>query len=177
MNFEKLTGLGIGSWGFGEDPKKKKDEIAAIRYGLDHGLSVIDTAEMYGDGQSEELIGEAIKGYDREKLFLISKFYPYHATPKLERQSLEASLKRLGTDHLDLYLLHWRGSHRLSDTIRGLQALQKDGFGVYPTLIRLICRSFLQCQVEKNALLMKTYTISVNVGQNLICKLGKKSTV
>lgn len=127
MNFEKLTGLGIGSWGLGEDPKKKKDEIAAIRYGLDHGLSVIDTAEMYGDGQSEELIGEAIKGYDREKLFLISKFYPYHATPKLERQSLEASLKRLGTDHLDLYLLHWRGSHRLSDTIRGLQALQKDG--------------------------------------------------
>lgn len=115
MNFEKLTGLGIGSWGLGEDPKKKKDEIAAIRYGLDHGLSVIDTAEMYGDGQSEELIGEAIKGYDREKLFLISKFYPYHATPKLERQSLEASLKRLGTDHLDLYLLHWRGSHRLSD--------------------------------------------------------------
>lgn len=127
MNFEKLTGLGIGSWGLGEDPKKKKDEIAAIRYGLDHGLSVIDTAEMYGDGQSEELIGEAIKGYDREKLFLISKFYPYHATPKLERQSLEASLKRLGTDHLDLYLLHWRGSHRLSDTIHGLQALQKDG--------------------------------------------------
>lgn len=95
MNFEKLTGLGIGSWGLGEDPKNKKDEIAAIRYGLDHGLSVIDTAEMYGDGQSEELIGEAIKGYDREKLFLISKFYPYHATPKLERQSLEASLKRL----------------------------------------------------------------------------------
>lgn len=127
MDFEKLTGLGIGTWGLGENPKKKKDEIAAIRYGLDHGLNIIDTAEMYGEGKSEKLIGEAIKEYDRDKLFLISKFYPYHATPELERQSLEASLKRLGTDYLDLYLLHWRGSHRLSDTIRGLEALQKDG--------------------------------------------------
>ena len=73
------------------------------------------------------MIGEAIKDYDRDKLFLISKFYPYHATPELERKSLEASLERLGTDYLDLYLLHWRGNHRLSDTIRGLQALQKEG--------------------------------------------------
>lgn len=127
MDFEKLSGLGIGTWGLGEDPKKKKDEIAAIRYGLDNGLNIIDTAEMYGDGKSEELVGEAIKDYDRDKLFLISKFYPYHATPELERQSLEASLKRLGTDYLDLYLLHWRGSHRLSDTIRGLKELQKEG--------------------------------------------------
>lgn len=105
--------------------KKKKDEIAAIRYGLDNGLNIIDTAEMYGDGKSEKLIGEAIRDYDRDQLFLISKFYPYHATPELERKSLEASLERLGTDYLDLYLLHWRGNHRLSDTIRGLQALQK----------------------------------------------------
>lgn len=127
MDFEKLSGLGIGTWGIGEDPKKKKDEIAAIRYGLDNGLNVIDTAEMYGGGKSEKLIGEAIRGYDRDKLFLISKFYPYHATPELERKSLEASLERLGTDYLDLYLLHWRGDHRLSDTIRGLQALQKEG--------------------------------------------------
>ena len=127
MDFEKLTGLGIGTWGIGENHKKKKDEIAAIRYGLDHGLNIIDTAEMYGDGKSEKLIGEAIKGYDRNKLFLISKFYPYHATPELERQSLAASLKRMDTDYLDLYLLHWRGSHRLSDTIRGLEALQKEG--------------------------------------------------
>ena len=126
MDFEKLTGLGIGTWNIGEDPKKKKDEIAAIRYGLDNGVNIIDTAEMYGEGKSEKLVGEAIKGYDRSKLFLISKFYPYHATPELERQSLEASLDRLGTDYLDLYLLHWRGNHRLSDTIRGLEALQKD---------------------------------------------------
>ncbi len=123
----KLTGLGMGTWHLGEDPQRKKEEIAALRYGLTHGLKVIDTAEMYGDGQSEKLIGEAIKGYDRSTLFLISKFYPYHATPSLERSSLMASLKRLGTDYLDLYLLHWRGNHRLSDTIVGLQALQKAG--------------------------------------------------
>lgn len=122
MDFEKLTGLGIGTWGIGEDPKNKKDEIAAIRYGLDNGLNIIDTAEMYGDGKSEELIGEAIKDYDRDKLFLISKFYPYHATPELERKSLEASLERLGTDYLDLYLLHWPGTN--NDFIPQWQALE-----------------------------------------------------
>ena len=73
MDFEKLTGLGIGTWNIGEDLKKKKDEIAAIRYGLDNGVNIIDTAEMYGEGKSEKLIGQAIKGYDRSKLFLISR--------------------------------------------------------------------------------------------------------
>ena len=123
----ELTGLGMGTWGMGEDPKKKKDEIASLRYGLDNGVKIIDTAEMYGEGTSESLVGEAIKGYDRSDLFLITKFYPYHATPELERQSLENSLKRLGTDYVDLYLLHWRGHKRLSETVRGLQELQQEG--------------------------------------------------
>ena len=122
-----LSGLGMGTWGIGEDASKKKDELATLRYGLDHGIKVIDTAEMYGEGKSEKLIGEAIRGYDRSKIFLISKFYPYHASPELERQSLEKSLKRLGTDYLDLYLLHWRGDKRLSETVRGLKELQKEG--------------------------------------------------
>lgn len=122
-----LSGLGMGTWGIGEDASKKKDELAALRYGLDNGIKVIDTAEMYGEGKSEKLIGEAIRGYDRSKIFLISKFYPYHASPELERQSLEKSLKRLGTDYLDLYLLHWRGDKRLSETVRGLKELQKEG--------------------------------------------------
>ena len=122
-----LSGLGMGTWGIGEDASKKKDELAALRYGLDHGIKVIDTAEMYGEGKSEKLIGEAIRGYDRSKIFLISKFYPYHASPELERQSLEKSLKRLGTDYLDLYLLHWRGDKRLSETVRGLKELEKEG--------------------------------------------------
>ena len=123
----KLFGIGMGTWVIGENPNKKNGEISALRYGLDNGLTIIDTAEMYGEGKSEKLVGEAIKGYDRSKIYLISKFYPYHATPELERKSLEASLERLGTDYLDLYLLHWRGSHRLSDTIRGLEKLKKEG--------------------------------------------------
>ncbi len=110
-----LSGLGMGTWGIGEDASKKKDELAALRYGLDHGIKVIDTAEMYGEGKSEKLIGEAIRGYDRSKIFLISKFYPYHASPELERQSLEKSLKRLGTDYLDLYLIHWPNPLALRD--------------------------------------------------------------
>lgn len=122
-----LTGIGMGTWNIGEDPKKKKDEIAALRYGLDNGIRIIDTAEMYGEGKSEKLIGEAIKGYDRSQMYIISKFYPYHATPDLERKSLEETLTRLNTDYLDLYLLHWRGSHRLSDTVRGLEELKKEG--------------------------------------------------
>lgn len=123
----ELTGLGMGTWGMGENQKKKKDEISALRYGLDNGIKIIDTAEMYGEGKSESLIGEAIKGYNRSDLFLITKFYPYHASPALERQSLQNSLKRLGTDYVDLYLLHWRGHKRLSETVHGLQDLQKEG--------------------------------------------------
>lgn len=124
---KQLTGLGLGTWGLGENPSKRNDEIAALRYGLDHGIKIIDTAEMYGEGKSEELVGQAIKDYDRDDLFLITKFYPYHATPELERRSLEKSLKLLGTDHVDLYLLHWRGNKRLSETVSGLQQLQKEG--------------------------------------------------
>lgn len=123
----KLTGIGMGTWYMGENPQKEKDEITALRYGLDNGIKIIDTAEMYGEGESESLVGKAIKDYDRSKVYLISKFYPYHATPELERKSLEATLERLGTDYLDLYLLHWRGSHRLSDTIQGLEQLKKEG--------------------------------------------------
>ena len=116
-SFQKnnLSGLGMGTWGIGEDASKKKDELAALRYGLNHGIKVIDTAEMYGEGRSEKLVGEAIRDYDRSKIFLISKFYPYHASPELERQSLEKSLKRLGTDYLDLYLIHWPNPLALRD--------------------------------------------------------------
>ena len=123
-----LSGLGMGTWRIGEDASKKKDELAALRYGLDNGIKVIDTAEMYGEGKSEKLVGEAIRGYDRSKIFLISKFYPYHASPELERQSLEKSLKRLGTDYLDLYLMHWPGLDEalMIDTWQGMEDLYKN---------------------------------------------------
>lgn len=127
--------LGMGTWYLGEgDQARSNREIATLRYGLDHGLTVIDTAEMYGEGQSETLVGQAIAPYDRHQIFLISKFYPWHATARQMQKALEKSLTRLGTDYLDLYLYHWRGNTPLDETIAGLEALRQAGliraFGV-----------------------------------------------
>ena len=127
INNQVLPALGIGTWEIGDDTKLRDEEIAAIRAGLDAGLSVIDTAEMYGNGRSEELVGEAIKPYPRAKIFLISKVLPQNASAKKMRQSLQSSLQRLQTDYLDLYLYHWRGMVPLSETISELQALQNEG--------------------------------------------------
>ena len=127
INNQVLPALGIGTWEMGDDPKLHDEEIAAIRAGLDAGLSVIDTAEMYGNGRSEELVGEAIKPYPRAKIFLISKVLPQNASAKRMRQSLQNSLQRLQTDYLDLYLYHWRGMVPLSETVSELQALQNEG--------------------------------------------------
>lgn len=130
INFNQQTtsAIGIGTWHIGEgDPQKNDSEMAAIKYGLDQGINVIDTAEMYGEGRSEELVGNVIKDYSRDSFQLISKFYPYHATPKLIEQSLKSSLKRLKTDYLDLYLLHWRGNTPLSQTVLGLEKMVDAG--------------------------------------------------
>ncbi|MBC6348738.1 aldo/keto reductase [Lactobacillus melliventris] len=127
INNQVLPALGIGTWEIGDDPKLRDEEIAAIRAGLDAGLSVIDTAEMYGNGRSEELVGEAIKPYPRAKIFLISKVLPQNASRSKMRQSLQNSLQRLQTDYLDLYLYHWRGMVPLSETVFELQALQNEG--------------------------------------------------
>ncbi len=127
INNQVLPALGIGTWEMGDDPKIRDEEIAAIRAGLDAGLSVIDTAEMYGNGRSEELVGESIKPYPRAKIFLISKVLPQNASRSKMRQSLQNSLQRLQTDYLDLYLYHWRGMVPLSETVSELQALQKEG--------------------------------------------------
>ena len=127
INNQVLPALGIGTWEIGDDPKLRDEEIAAIRAGLDAGLSVIDTAEMYGNGRSEELVGEAIKPYQRAKIFLISKVLSQNASRSKMRQSLQNSLQRLQTDYLDLYLYHWRGMVPLSETVSELQALQNEG--------------------------------------------------
>ncbi len=127
INNQVLPALGIGTWEIGDNPKLRDEEIAAIRAGLDAGLSVIDTAEMYGNGRSEELVGEAIKPYQRAKIFLISKVLPQNASRSKMRQSLQNSLQRLQTDYLDLYLYHWRGMVPLSETVSELQALQNEG--------------------------------------------------
>ena len=104
-----IGNMGIGTWYMGDSVHTRDEEIKSIRYALDHGVTTIDTAEMYGNGRSEFLVGEAIKGYDREKLFIISKVLPSNAGRNRIFQACENTLKRLGTAYLDLYLLHWRG--------------------------------------------------------------------
>jgi diketogulonate reductase-like aldo/keto reductase len=102
------------------------DEIAALRLGIELGMTLIDTAEMYGDGKTETLVGEAIAGL-REKVFLVSKVYPHNASRRGVVEACERSLGRLRTDTLDLYLLHWRGSIPLGETVAGFEALRRDG--------------------------------------------------
>ena len=122
-----IPALGQGTWEMGEDPVKHDQELEALRYGIEHGMILIDTAEMYGEGKSEQLVGEAIRGYDRSKLYLVSKVYPWNAGREHIFTSCEQSLKRLGTNYLDLYLLHWRGDIPLQETVSCMEELVQQG--------------------------------------------------
>jgi len=130
---ERVSALGLGTWYTGENRATRTEEIATLRLGLDLGVTLIDTAEMYGDGRSEELVAEAIEGR-RDEVFLVSKVSPGHASRKGAVAACERSLARLGTDRIDLYLLHWRGNVPFAETIEAFVALQKAGkihhFGV-----------------------------------------------
>jgi diketogulonate reductase-like aldo/keto reductase len=121
-----VPAIGQGTWCMGEDARVRKQEIAALRAGIDLGMTLVDTAEMYGDGATEQLLGEALKGL-RDQVFLVSKVYPHNAGRGRIEKACENSLKRLGTDHLDLYLLHWRGSVPLAETVEGMEALMRSG--------------------------------------------------
>ncbi|MGY3260911.1 aldo/keto reductase [Frigoribacterium sp. 2355] len=121
-----VPALGQGTWNIGDDPRRRADEVAALRAGLDAGLTMIDTAEMYGGGRSEQLVGEAIAGR-RDEVFLVSKVLPGNASRRGTVEACHASLERLGTDRLDLYLLHWRGRHPLAETVEALEALVAEG--------------------------------------------------
>lgn len=123
---EALPRLGQGTWYLGDDPRRRAVELAALRLGLDLGLTLVDTAEMYGGGAAEELVGEAIAGR-RADVFLVSKVLPTNATRRGTVAACERSLRRLGTDRLDLYLLHWRGSVPLEETLEGFAALARAG--------------------------------------------------
>lgn len=118
--------IGQGTWNMGEKDSNRAEEIAALRLGVELGMNVIDTAEMYGEGRSEELVGEAVRGI-RDHVFLVSKVYPHNAGKNHLARSCENSLKRLGTDHLDLYLLHWRGDIPLEETVEGMEELVAAG--------------------------------------------------
>lgn len=122
-----VPALGLGTWNFGPSPAARAAALAAIRTGVGLGLVHIDTAEMYGDGRSEKIVGEAIAGLPREELFLVSKVLPSNATFDGTIAACERSLRRLGTDYLDCYLLHWRSPYPLAETIGALERLVDDG--------------------------------------------------
>ncbi|MDF2937808.1 MAG: hypothetical protein K0Q90_3181 [Paenibacillaceae bacterium] len=121
-----LPQLGQGTWNMGDAAASRKEELETLRLGVELGMTLLDTAEMYRDGRSEELVGEAIKGI-RDKVFLVSKVYPHNAGGARLVRSCEASLKRLGVEQLDLYLLHWRGSIPLEETVEGMEKLVRQG--------------------------------------------------
>ena len=123
---EVVPSMGQGTWKMGERAERRSDEIAALRAGVELRMTLIDTAEMYGDGAAETLICKAL-GSIRDQLYLVSKAYPQNASRSCLAGACEASLKRLGTDRLDLYLLHWRGSVPLAETVEALEALKSAG--------------------------------------------------
>ena len=130
---EKIPVLGLGTWRMGEEPGSRKAEVAAVRTAIAMGLRLIDTAEMYGEGGAEEVVGqaiaEALRAGDvrREELFVVSKVYPHNASRKGTPAACARSLARLGLDRIDLYLLHWRGEHPLDQTCEAMRRLVDDG--------------------------------------------------
>lgn len=118
--------LGMGTWQMGERSRDRQTEVNALKRGMELGINLIDTAEMYGEGGAEEVISEAIAGR-REQIFLVSKVYPHNASRQGTIAACDRSLRRLKTDYINLYLLHWRGSVPLSETLAALQSLQRAG--------------------------------------------------
>ena len=123
---ETVPALGQGTWHMGEDRAKHDEEVAAIRLGIELGLTLIDTAEMYGEGRAEMLVGEAIRD-QRDKVFVVTKVYPHHASRREMHRACNNSLQRLRIDVIDLYLLHWPGNVPLDETVAAFGQLQRDG--------------------------------------------------
>ena len=123
----QLPVIGQGTWRLGERREMRAAEVAALRAGVEAGMTVIDTAEMYANGGAERVVGEAIRGLKRESLFLVSKVYPHNACRGRIEKSLDDTLSRMGIDYLDLYLLHWRGGVALSHTVECMERLKSTG--------------------------------------------------
>jgi diketogulonate reductase-like aldo/keto reductase len=131
MNSIDLAGrsvprIGQGTWRMGEDPARARQEIAALQQGIDLGVTLLDTAEMYGEGGAEKIVGQAIQGR-RDDVMLVSKVYPHNASSQGVIKACERSLQRLNTERIDLYLLHWRGQYPLSETVEAFERLQAQG--------------------------------------------------
>ncbi|MFK4342804.1 MULTISPECIES: aldo/keto reductase [unclassified Paenibacillus] len=118
--------IGQGTWHMGEKASFRQEEVRALQLGLDLGMTLVDTAEMYAEGGAEEIVGEAIRGR-RDEVYLVSKAYPHHADRQGLAQACEASLTRMGMEYMDMYLLHWRGNIPLEETIQGMEKLREQG--------------------------------------------------
>jgi len=129
----RLPAIGLGTWHMGEAARTRAAEVAAVRLAIEIGYRVIDTAEMYGEGGAEEVVGQAVAealrtgAVTRDELFIVSKVYPHNASRAGVAAACDRSLRRLALDSIDLYLLHWPGPHPLRDTVAGFEALQADG--------------------------------------------------
>lgn len=126
LSGRSIPTFGIGTWRMGESGRLRADEVAALRYGIERGVTLIDTAEMYGDGEAERIVADAV-GRRRDEIFIVSKVLPGNASRDGTIAACEASLKRLKTDRIDLYLLHWRGSVPLEETIEAFSELAQAG--------------------------------------------------
>jgi diketogulonate reductase-like aldo/keto reductase len=122
----RMPRLGLGTWHMGEEARRRPVEVAALRLGIDLGLRLVDTAEMYGDGGAEEVVGEALRGRN-DTVFVVSKFYPHHASRRELRAACDRSLARLGVERIDCYLYHWRGPVPLAETVQTLEELVRAG--------------------------------------------------
>ncbi|UCZ75308.1 aldo/keto reductase [Dickeya zeae] len=152
-----VPAIGQGTWFMGESAQRRRAEVSALQTGIDLGMTLIDTAEMYADGGAEEVVGEALRGR-RDQVYLVSKVYPHNAGGERAIAACERSLKRLKTDYIDLYLLHWRGGIPLTDTITAMECLQQAGkigrWGVSNLDTRDMaelwsCRGGSQCQTNQ----------------------------
>ena len=121
-----MPAFGLGTWRMGENARRRADEVAALRHGIELGVTLIDTAEMYGSGEAESIVADAV-GTRRDDMFIVSKVLPENATKRGTIAACERSLKRLKTDRIDLYLLHWRGSPPLQETLAAFDALMHAG--------------------------------------------------
>lgn len=157
-----VPALGQGTWKMGEIPSLRSEEIAALQLGMDLGMTLIDTAEMYGDGESEELIGEAI-GHRRNEAYYVSKVYPFNASRRGVIAACEQSLQRLGTDRLDLYLLHWPGSVPLDETFEAFQALKAAGKILDYGVSNFDTRGMQRCAAAKGGDQLATNQILYNL--------------
>ena len=153
-----MPALGLGTWRMGERGNHKKDEIAALRLGLDLGLGLIDTAEMYGSGGAEKVVGEAIRGR-RDEVYLVSKVLPSNASRKGTIKAAERSLKFLKCDHIDLYLLHWPGSYPLEETFEAFERLARSAATASAISMPRIWRKPLPRRAAKGSASIRCFTI------------------